>query len=97
MWLAQSSASWLPQRAGAERPPLLRAVIGDPRFPRVRPSSCAAKGVGFLGLDSEGGDRGGGEAGWESRRGRDRLTARRGRAALRVRLGILAQAHRERS
>lgn len=76
--LAQSSASWLPQRARAERPPLLRAVIGDPRLPRVRPSSCAAKSVGFLGLGSEGGDRGGGEAGWESGGGRDGRTARTG-------------------
>lgn len=91
------AASWLPQRARAERPPLLRSVIGDRRFPRVRPSSCAVKGVGFLGLGSEGGNRGGGEAGWESRGGRDGHTARRGRAALRVRLGILAQAHREMS
>ena len=54
------AASWLPQRARAERPPLLRSVIGDRRFPRVRPSSCAVKGVGFLGLGSEGGNRGGG-------------------------------------
>lgn len=29
----ESSASWLPQRAGAKRPPLHRTVIGDQRLP----------------------------------------------------------------
>lgn len=64
-------------------------MIGDPGLPWARPSSCTAKGVGFLGLGSEGGERGGGEAEWESGGGRDRRMARRGRAALTVRLGIL--------
>lgn len=43
----ESSASWLPQRAGAERPPLHRTVIGDQQLlgPSEPPGWC--KGVGF--------------------------------------------------
>lgn len=59
----ESSASWLPQRARAERPPLHRTVIGDQRLlgPSEPPGWC--KGVGFQAPAPREGVRGEGRLG----------------------------------
>lgn len=65
----EGSASRLPQRAGAERPPLHRTVIGDQRLlgPSEPPGWC--KGVGFPAPAPREGAKGEGRLGEPEREG----------------------------